>query len=124
MSDKLSNREISVLQAMVYGKEFSASSIAARLDFEVAPATLRRTLGSLTTKGYLVQTGERKGTVYHKTLVGALKTPYESGAYFEAVPRQQSLTTYQFDVFAQLPIGLIDEEVQAELEAATTAWLV
>ncbi len=85
-----------------------------------SPATMRRDMQILVRLGYVEQAGQRRGTVYKKTLRGALETPYEPAQYCtQSESVRRALEQYQYGYLDMVGDHVLSSETVAMLDTAT-----
>lgn len=74
MSQKITQRQATILQKLEYGKEYSISSFM-DMSTDISLATLKRDISELKEYGFLGSKGEKRGVVYFLTPFGVLYNP-------------------------------------------------
>lgn len=125
MSDKLSKRQEIILFSTKVSKKYALNEIQTFFTEteKPAPATLRRDLADLVKKGYLEQSGERRGTRYRVTYQGLLNTPITPKDYLVVdIDKRNGNTDFTFDLFKYIPSTLFSEEIKEILDGATNTY--
>jgi Fic family protein len=125
MSDMFNDRQERILIEITYGREYAASQIGEMLGVDnPSSATLRRDLDDLEKRGFLFQKGERRGTSYGKTVLGALVSPYDAKEYFSKNEQMRNgLSSYIFDLFAQQVPPFLESQETKQLDTATRSFV-
>ncbi len=115
------NRQSAILRFMRYGDEYAAVDLLTMFGRDApAPATVRRDMQALVLAGCVEQSGERRGTVYRKTLHGALETPYDPAEYYaQSELVRRALEQYQYGYLDLMEDYVISQETIVALDTAT-----
>ncbi len=125
MSDSdLSQRQSRILESMLLGREYAAEDIMGFIDTPSSPATLRRDTQELERLGFVIQRGEKRGTRYEKSMLGALLSPLDAHAYFtKETDRRNGLRSYQHGLWDTIPQSFFAEQELDAFDSATQAYL-
>lgn len=122
MSNKITKRQQNILINFRFNQEYAFEDIA---NFFVDPpgpsrATLRRDIANLRDKGFLTQSGERRGTKYQLTHRGLIEAPLVPRDYLALdIDQRLGNTGFNFDLFQGCSGSLFNEDARLQMEAAT-----
>ncbi len=117
---KFTRRQIDILNTIRQSKAFSSSTILAVLPEKPSLVTLKRDLLALTKTGHLIQSGRGRSVTYSLSVTGKLFLPIDAKAYCVIEPDQRyGDSTYDFELFENVPITLFSEEELSLLNAKT-----
>lgn len=125
MSDNsLNERQAAILQGMTFGRMYAAEDIARSFEVSPSPATLRRDMQVLEGLAFVERQGQRRGTRYGKTFLGAFMTPANAHAYFQKeTDQREGLERYVHGIWdATVPHFFSQAEIDS-LDAATKQYI-
>lgn len=120
----MNQRQVALLYAMVFGTSYTAGNLTKMVPTHPASATLRRDLRDLESLHYIKKRGEKRGTTYTKTVLGALLSPIDAHDYFQKeTDARGGLRTYQHELWNAIPTSFFSAPERALLETSTERYL-
>jgi fido (protein-threonine AMPylation protein) len=123
INKSISTRQALILSTLVSGREYRLSDIIDALQSaeDQSSITVRRDLIGLISLGLVAKSGQLKGTSYHLTIKGLLFAPINPTTYMAIeADLRTGTTTYNFNLFGDLPNQLFTADTLKSLNHATT----
>lgn len=122
--NELNERQTMILGHMRLDTKYAAEDIGKFFDTPPAPATLRRDMQELESVGFVARQGEKRGTTYEKTLLGALMSPIDASQYFQKeTDARGGLRAYRHRLWGAMPGTLFANDELSSFASATESYL-